>query len=412
MSDRHFYGDFTMADENIIVQSDGTRTDENGIVLQSADTLSETDRKCPNCGGTMDFDPESGKLHCPYCDYQEMIPSDNDPAATAQELSFEDAENSETNCDWGASKKTVVCKSCGAETIYDTQVVSSECPYCGSNQVMEANDEKTIAPGGVVPFKITNEQAGDLFKKWIGGKFFCPKKAKQSARPDAFTGIYLPYWTFDAQTVSSYKGEYGIDRTEHYKDKDGNTQSKTVTDWYHTSGIYRENFDDELVLATNRHNDSIINGLAPFDTADNKAYKPEYVAGFAAERYTLGLKAGWEVAKNKIIKKINSGVDQKIRYDHNADHTRYLKINSKFNNITYKYLMLPIWCSSFTYSGKIYQFMVNGQTGKVYGKTPVSVGKIILVVGIGLLILAILCGIFSCGGALSDSFITGSGLLF
>ena len=379
-----------MADENIIYNADGSRSDENGVRIESASTLSETDKKCPNCGGTMDFDPESGKLHCPYCDYQETIPSPDDAPESAQELSFADAENKETNCNWGAQKKAVVCKSCGAETIYDALDISNECPYCGSNQVIEASDKNTIAPGGVVPFKITQEVAGQNFKNWIGKKFFCPKLAKESARPESFKGIYLPYWTFDTKTTSSYTGQYGKDHTEYYKDSQGNQRSKTVTDWYNTSGIYRLDIDDELILATNRHNTAIINGLAPFDTADNKAYKPEYVAGFAAERYTIGLKDGWEKAKSIITGKINSGVTQKIRYEHNADHVRNVRISSRFADITYKYLMLPIWVSSFKYNSQVYQFMVNGQTGKVYGKTPVSAGKVLLVVGLCILAVILL----------------------
>lgn len=391
-----------MADENIIVNEDGTRTDEQGVNIAGAETLSETDRKCPNCGGTMDFDPENGKLHCPYCDYLEIIPQAENAPASAVELDFLSAENKETNCNWGAEKKAVVCKSCGAETIYDALAVSSECPYCGSNQVMEAQGEKTLAPGGVVPFQITNETAGKNFKKWIGNKFFCPKLAKDSAKPEAFKGIYLPYWTFDTDTVSSYTGKYGKDRTVRRRDSDGNYHTETVTDWFKTSGIYRESFDDELVLATNRHNSAIINGLAPFQTENNKAYKPEYVAGFAAERYTIGLKDGWEIAKKSIFKKINSGVSRKIISENNADHATDIKVKSTFNSITYKYLMLPIWVSSFQYNGKVYQFMVNGQTGKVYGKTPVSVWKVLLVVAVGLVILAILCGCAGCFGFLDD----------
>ena len=397
-----------MADENIIVNEDGTRTDEAGVNIANSETLSETDRKCPNCGGTMDFDPECGKLHCPYCDYQEVIPQAENAPASAVELDFLSAENKETNCNWGTEKKAVVCKSCGAETIYDALAVSSECPYCGSNQVMEAAGEKTLAPGGVVPFKITNEVAGANFKQWIKKKFFCPKLAKESAKPESFTGIYLPYWTFDTSTVSSYTGKYGKDRTVKRKDSNGNTTTETVTDWFKTSGIYREDFDDELVLATNRHDSKILNALAPFDTADNKSYKPEYVAGFAAERYTLGLKDGWEVAKKSITKKINSGVSGKILREHNADHVTDLKIKSTYNKITYKYLMLPIWVSSFQYNGKVYQFMVNGQTGKVYGKTPVSAWKVILVVLLVILAIALICGCGSIVGFFDNSgFISG-----
>ena len=338
--------------------------------MTQASTLKETDKKCPQCGGVMDFDPNIGGMACPYCGYEEEIVQD--AAGSAAELDFESAEKTE-NCDWGAQK--------------------NECPYCGSNQVMEANDENTIAPGGVVPFSITNEVASANFKQWIGKKFFCPKLAKQSAEPDAFTGIYLPYWTFDTDTFSRYSGKYGKDRTVKEKDSQGNTTTRTVTDWHRTSGTYKLAIDDELVQGSERHNSAILKGLEPFETAKNVPYKPEYVAGFAAERYSVGLKAAWEKAKNSISGKIKSNITSKIYDECNADHVKDVKVSTTYSKITYKYLMLPIWCSSFKYNDKVYQFMVNGQTGKVYGKTPISVGKVILVIAIVLVILFIIfCG--------------------
>lgn len=344
-----------------------------------ASTLKETDKKCPQCGGVMDFDPNIGAMACPYCGYEEEIANES---VSAAELDFASAEQT-GNCEWGAQKKTIVCKSCGAETIYDALDVSSECPYCGSNQVMEAQDENTLAPGGVIPFSLTSDQASENFKKWIGKKFFCPKQAKLSAMPDAFNGIYLPYWTFDTQTVSRYSGRYGID----HKEKGPNGEEKTVTDWKRTSGIYKMDVDDELVIGTNRHNSSMLKGIEPFETAKNVPYKPEYVAGFAAERYSIGLKDAWEKAKNVISGKIKDKITSKIRTENKADHVKDVKVSTAFNAITYKYLMLPIWCSSFTYGGKVYQFMVNGQTGKVYGNTPFSKGKLALVIGIVLVVI-------------------------
>lgn len=371
----------------------------NDVVMTKASTLKETDKKCPKCAGVMDFDPNIGAMACPYCGYEEEIV--NEDSSKVEELAFESAQKTES-CNWGAAKKQIICKSCGAETIYDALDVASECPYCGSNQVMEAGDENTLAPGGVVPFQITNEQASKNFKQWIGKKFFCPKLAKQSAEPDAFTGIYLPYWTFDANTFSRYSGKYGIDRTESYKDSNGNRQTRTVTDWHRTSGTYEEFIDDELIQGSERHDVKMLKGLEPFDTTKSVPYKPEYVAGFAAERYSVGIKDAWEKAKVSISSTLKSHISSKIIRDHNADHASDVKVNTTFKNITYKYLMLPIWCSSFKYKDKVYQFMVNGQTGKVYGKTPVSVGKIILVVAIVLAILFIIfCGstIFSAIGS-------------
>lgn len=354
-------------------------------------TMNETDRKCPCCGGTMDYNPSTGGLHCPYCDYDEEIKAATVEAPntgyseSAVELALEDADKIE-NCDWGIATKTVICKSCGAESIYDVQEISSVCPYCGSNQVMEANDERTMAPGGVVPFKITQEQASNRFVEWIKRKFFAPKLAKESAKADKFTGIYLPYWTFDAQTDSTYTGEYGKDRT--VTDKDGN--KRTVTDWYNTSGQYSEFIDDELVCGTTQHDTGMLRGLEPFDTADNKVYKPEYVAGFAAERYSVGIKAAWEKAKNAITSKLRSAICNKILREHNADHTRNVVVHTNYSKMTYKYLLLPIWMSSFKYNDKVYRFMVNGQNGKVSGQSPVSAIKVALTI----LVIAAIIGLF------------------
>lgn len=353
--------------------------------MNIVDTKEETDKKCPQCGGEMDFDPATGNLKCPYCDYEETIKVTEDTPQKAEELDFYAAEHT-ANRDWGVATKTVLCKSCGAESVYDALQTAAVCPFCGSNQVMDANDQDTMAPGGVVPFRISDKEASELFKKWIKRRWFCPKLAKDSAKPKKFKGIYLPYWTFDTQTFSSYQGEYGIDHTR--KDKNGNTH--TTTEWHKTSGSHREFINDELVLASKNHDMSMLRKLEPFDTENNKSYKPEYIAGFVAERYSLGLKDAWSVAIRSIKEKLNRHISDKIKSEKRADRVRSLQMDTSFDDITYKYLLLPIWVSNFKYNDQVFQFMVNGQTGKVAGKTPISIPKVIItVVGI-IAIIAIL----------------------
>ena len=89
----------------------------------------------------MDFDPATGGLHCPYCDHMEEIPPSENVPQKAEELDFASAELT-GNCDWGVAQKTVTCKSCGATSVYDALEVASECPYCGSNQVMEMDKNR------------------------------------------------------------------------------------------------------------------------------------------------------------------------------------------------------------------------------------------------------------------------------
>lgn len=343
---------------------------DTNLDAETVDTKEETDKKCPNCFGVMDFDPKTGGLACPFCGHTEAIPVNEEEPKQAEEQDLESADKVE-NCNWGVEKKTVICKSCGGESIYDALEIASVCPFCGSNQVMEAFDQNTMAPGGVVPFSVTDKQASDLFQSWIKKKWFCPKMAKESAKAKNFKGIYLPYWTFDAKTYSEYVGEYGIDKKR---------EDRIVTNWYAVRGNSTLVFDDELVCATTRHSQSMLQGIEPYRTAENKTYKPEYVAGFVAERYSIGIKDAWEMAKQSIKLRIRSTIESGIKRQYRADRVRNLRITTKYSNLTYKYLLLPVWISSYKYNDKVYQFMVNGQTGKVSGKIPISVPKVILTV--------------------------------
>lgn len=361
-------------------------------VIENAEktaTMEETDRKCPQCGGTMDFDPATGGLHCPYCDYKEEIKITESSPKKAEEQDFATAEKT-GNCDWGVKQKTVTCKSCGAQSVYDALEVASICPYCGSNQVMEANDVSTLAPGGVVAFQITAKQAGEAFHNWIKGKWFCPKEAKESAKAKSFQGVYLPYWTFDADTTTNYTAKYGIERVESSGD-----DTEIVTDWYPTSGVYKQFINDQLVSGTTNHEESTMREIEPFDTENNLAYRPEYIAGFGAERYSVGLKEAWEKAKNFIMNRLKGLIESKIKDEHHADSTKDLKMTTTYQNITYKYLMLPIWISSFTYKDKVYQFMVNGQTGKVGGHSPISALRVAVAVLIGIAFFALVYWLMS-----------------
>ncbi|MDO4564230.1 MAG: hypothetical protein Q4C04_01290 [Clostridia bacterium] len=362
-------------------------------IIKQAKTMEETDRKCPNCGATMDYSPESGGLYCPYCEYREEIPlQGEDGEEAAQELSFKDAEL-RGNCDWGAEKKTVICKACGAESVYDALQISNECPYCGSNQVTEAKGVNTLAPNGVCPFLISDKQAGANFGKWIKRQLFCPSKAKKSARPDSFKGVYLPYWTFDSQTFSHYTAQYGKDRTQTNKEGD----TVTVTDWYRTSGDYSRFFNDELVAASSRHDKNMLQRIEPYRTEENKAYRPEYVAGFISERYSVGLDQGWENAKVSMKRKLRSHIESHIKRVNHADKVSNLNFSTIFSGVTYKYLLLPLWLSSFRYKDKTYEFLVNGQTGKVGGKIPISPLRVAIALLLGIGFVALLIWLFSNG---------------
>ena len=326
-------------------------------------TENATDQKCPQCGATISFDPKSGNLHCDYCGFECELPKADEEKAVC-EMDFNAALQKES-FEWGIEKKSVECKSCGAVSIYDALETAAVCPFCGSNHVMPASDQNSIAPGGVCPFSVTKENAGAAFTKWLSKKFFAPNKAKKSARPDAFQGVYLPYWTYDAQTFSRFTARAGYDRRVR---RNGKTETKT--EWHDVWGTFQKFFDDVTVVASKRMGDTSVKECEPFDLAKVVPYNPRLLAGFAAERYSVGLKEGWGMAQKTIQTKLKSDIRD-------------------------KYLLVPIWVSSFKYKDKVYQFVVNGQTGKVGGKSPVSFWKILLTILLAVGVIAGLVLLFS-----------------
>lgn len=359
--------------------------DSNIGVMEEPIKRESTDRfPCPSCGANIKFDPGSQSLVCPYCDSKiEVMQSGEE----IKEYCFLSAiENQST--DWGSEKRVIHCDSCGANTILDDNVTSQCCPFCGSSHIVKDIERAGIAPESLVPFKIAKNKAMEGFTRWISRKFFAPRALKKEYHAKNITGAYIPFWTYDSHTHSSYRGEggtyYYVNETR-WVTRNGKRQQVTErvrkTRWWPTSGNYSEFFDDVLINASEHVDKKLIEQVQPFNLKELVHYKPEFLSGFIAEKYSIDLKSGWLKAKSCIDDDIRSGVIRKI----NADEVRNLSISTNYDNIKYKHILLPVWLSSYTYKGKVYQFMINGQTGEVQGQAPVSPLKIAgaIVVGLG-----------------------------
>ncbi len=349
----------------------------------------ETDKfPCKACGGNMVFDPESGSLSCAYCGNKIVIPKDT---SAINEYDFTGAEENIPE-EWARETRVIKCDGCGAETVLGANETAQFCAFCGSSHIVKNGRSAGIAPESLIPFKVTEKNAKQLFSDWIKKKFFAPKALKSNYQLQRLKGLYLPCWTYDSETFSAYTGEGG---TYYYV-----TQTRTVMEngkqvtkteqvrkirWWPTSGNYSKFFNDLPVYATKQVDAGLLSQLEPFDTNELTHYKPEYLSGFYAERYSVGLEEGWQKVREFVDDRILSGVIDQI----NADETRNIHINTAYNNIKYKLIMLPTWISAYKYKEKAYTFMVNGQTGKVSGHAPLSILKILLLIGLGLAVIAL-----------------------
>ena len=79
--------------------------------------------KCPSCGGTAVFNPESQALKCEYC--QAEYPIDPTPGVITEKdlFSVDESENQ----DWGGVTRVFKCDNCGGETVLEGNSVSTRC---------------------------------------------------------------------------------------------------------------------------------------------------------------------------------------------------------------------------------------------------------------------------------------------
>ena len=187
-------------------------------------TMSERQFPCHNCGAKVNFEPGTTALKCPYCGTDNKIPQSEDDI---EELDFDAYLKSLNQQQHQVEQHTIKCETCAAETTLEENVTSGHCVFCGSPIVIEqASTHTQIKPSSLLPFKVKKKEAQEAFRRWISSLWFAPNDLKKYADSDQMNGVYLPYWTYDSQAESFYRGQRGDDywETQSYTDSQGNRQ--------------------------------------------------------------------------------------------------------------------------------------------------------------------------------------------
>ncbi len=353
--------------------------------------LDKNEFKCKCCGASVEFKAGTDSTECPYCGTRNEIDTDGE----IEELDFDEyvalVEKGETDLAEIQKINTVTCKSCGAVTTLEDNVVSGECPFCGTKFVVNTEATSTvIKPKSVLPFKIDSKQAFELFDNWLKKLKFAPSDLKKkSAQTEKFSGIYLPYWTYDSTTSTWYSGERGdIYYETRTVMKDGKETEERVQKirWTRVTGQVFVSFDDILIPASFTVDRDKLSKIAPWHLRGLAPYDDRFLAGFRAETYQVGLQEGFERAK-QIMK---DGIEDEICGDIGGDQQKINHMNTSYSDTTFKHTLLPIWISAYRYKNKVYQFIINGESGKIVGDRPYSFWKIAgLVLGIIAVIAAL-----------------------
>lgn len=377
--------------ENETEQPDRPETTGLEASTTAAATAGARHFNCRNCGSSLLFKPGTTQVKCPYCGTVNDIPKAKDDDDYLKEndfitaLALEEKRQEQT----GTTEAEVVkCPSCGATTTLSPTRTSENCPYCGSPLSMQNHFGIKLNVQALLPFKLDADKAMQIYRDWVKGRWFAPNDfARRATREKKLDGVYMPYWTYDADTRTSYTGQRGdayYTTESYYVTVNGRQEERTEQvrhiNWSRASGTVDVAFDDVLVPASRSLPGHLCDRLEPWGLHALKPFQQEFLSGFITEAYQLSLREGFDDAKRRMA----PAIDSAIRNDIGGDEQQIDSMDSKYDSVTFKHILLPVWLSAYAYGGETFRFMINAQTGEVSGERPWSWIKIGLAVAAGL----------------------------
>jgi hypothetical protein len=362
------------------------------------DTEATRTYPCEACGGELHFDIASQLLKCQHCgNTHELVEVEGnvEERDLREALALLRLRKSTGDTQSLADEKEIVCQNCGGHTTFAGSLTSDKCPYCATpiqrDDVHEAPERLPV--DGLLPFTVDDDQATELIEKWIKSRWFAPSEFKTYNRTGSFSSVYMAYFTYDADTFSLYTGQRGDNYTVTVGSGD-NKRTEVRTDWRHVRGSVRNSFDDIPIFANEGLDRGKVEKLEPWPTETSKPYSPEYVAGHLCRTYDQDVEQCLVPATHQM----EQAIQQTVRRDIGGDQQRISSLNTNWQKMTYKHVLLPIWLLTVIYQQRPFQVYINGVTGEVHGARPYSKVKIAVAVLVAVTLVILIIIAVSAGG--------------
>lgn len=347
--------------------------------------------KCPGCGADMSFDTGTGMLKCGSChrtatieemagakrsgggDYSYQMDEDDKQAAESG-FNHDYADSSQNDEPSNHSTftenevKEYHCNNCGAVLITESQTTATTCSFCGAGVVLGDRLSGNLAPAKVIPFTINKQQAQEAFQKWCKKGRLTPSDFMTADRIKNITGIYVPFWLYDLNG----RGEIDATCTR--------VRTYTLGDWIYTETkyyhVYRKvdlNYSRIPCDASKKMEDSMMDKLEPYDFQNLKDFNMPYLAGYIAEKYDYNDEEMLPRIKQRASSYVDSYIHSTIS-GYTTTNIHHKDINLR--KLKSEYTLMPVWMVCYDYKKTEHNFAMNGQTGKVVGRPPLSAGKI------------------------------------
>ena len=333
----------------------------------SAETTASQGRavQCPHCGGRLAYSVEKQSVCCEYCGYVREDVPDQSPHSVA--------DSSEQILDfvmptaqahyWVLGQQRLSCESCGAVSILPKAQKSQRCPYCGSNQLADSKELRELVDPQVISLmKIGRKEAHKRIKKWMGRGLFSHDNLITASKGLKLNPAYYSCWTFDGISEINWSCEVQVNNTGYER-------------WEPRYGVQSQVFNDILVSGVQAISEKDLSSIGPFDLVNVEKFSPEYLAGWPTILYDCSISDASNKAREIVARRFRPQVNNLIEI---GREKRNVQISfGKWADMTYKHILLPIWVGNYTFQGKSYRVLMNGQTGKIRGEKPRDSVKLI-----------------------------------
>lgn len=323
--------------------------------------------KCPNCCADLKFDPDTQKLGCEYC-LSSFTIEEIKQICAEQEAKLQSPEEKQVSQEFEDNTNLYHCASCGADIMCDNEQTALFCYYCHNPVILSGKMKGEYKPSKIIAFRLDHDRAIGKFKDWLKNKTFVPDDFKTEQQLEKLTGLYVPFWIADCKVKADFtaigkktrswtSGSYSYTETSEYRVR----RSGNIT----VNGIPAD--------GESKIDDLLMESIEPFDYKDLKDFSMSYLTGFYADKY--------DVDKTQVFPRIKtraSEAGKKIIRDSIGSYSS-LSVGSEqylIMSTDWEYMMLPVWFMTYNYQDKIYEFAINGQTGKLAGTPPLDRKKL------------------------------------
>ena len=339
---------------------------------------------CINCGGAVRFDIAASTFKCDRCssvysleEMNKAFPDDEQGSLWNKAKEVSDDKGVKASEVFNAEDKEISvaayhCNLCGAELMADSETLAAAfCAYCKtpvtiSDRLLSGKN----MPSRVIPFKITRQEAFELFRSKTKGYPLLPKVFRSRVAFNDLKSVYVPFRLYDAECSVSVaamcrnvtkwiEGDYECEKIDTYEARRSGTLA----------------FEKVPNDVSDKINDEAMQEIEPYETSALTPFSKKYLSGHYAEAPTTKEEDTLEVLRGRLRPTTEAAMLSTV-----GGYNSVSLSSSSFavDKAASEYVMFPVWMFAAKFRGEEYIFSINGQTGKMSGRLPIDGSRAVL----------------------------------